>query len=232
MREPLLLPACALASGIAAGRAAPFSLLDGPAASLALALLALLLRRRAHPRAAAAVFALAFLPLGGWLATLRQPLPPPSSLQPGQDQLLSGCVVRPLAGPPDRRWFVLEAAPGALLRVTLSGGDRHPASSLIHYGRRLSFTARVREPRNFQNPGSFDYSAYLAARGIHWQATLPARSPAQSLPGRCGSAPAAFIFHLRQNSLARLDQLFPHQPFHRSPAQSLPGRCGSAPAAF
>ena len=216
MREPLLLPACALAAGIVAGREAPFSLLEGPAAALALVLLALLLRRRARPRAAAAVFALAFLPLGGYLATVRQPLPTPSHLQPGRDQLLSGCVVRPLAGPPNRRWFVLETGPGVLLRVTLSGGDRHPASDLVHYGQRLSFTARVREPRNFQNPGSFDYSAYLAARGIHWQATLPARSPAKTLPGHCGSAPAAFIFHLRQSSLARLDQLFPHQPFHRS----------------
>lgn len=221
MREPLLLPVCGLAAGIAAGRAVTFLWWDGPAAALALAALAFVIYRRARPRAAAAVFALAFLPLGGWLASIHRPVPPPSSLVPDQEQTLAGCVVRPLSGPPDRRWFVFETEPGVRLRVALSGGDRHPAAPLVDYGRRLSFTARVREPRNFENPGSFDYAAYLAARGVHWQATLSPRPAIQELAGHCGSAPAAFIFRLRQRSLARLDTLYAAQPYHRGMMKGL-----------
>ncbi|HEX9120796.1 MAG TPA: ComEC/Rec2 family competence protein [Terriglobales bacterium] len=34
------------------------------------------------------------------------------------------------------------------------------------YGERLRFPARLREPRNFGNPGAWDYRGYLAGRGI------------------------------------------------------------------
>lgn len=221
MREPLLLPVCGLAAGIAAGRAAGFSWWDGPAAAIGLAALALLLRRREHARAAIWIFALAFMPLGGWLASIHRPGAPPSALLPDQEQTLTGCVVRPLSGPPDRRWFVLETEPGVRLRVSLSGGNRHPAAARVGYGRRLSFPARIREPRNFKNPGGFDYAAYLAARGIHWQATLAPKSTVDELDGRCGFAAAAFIFRLRERSLARLDELYAGRPYHRGMMKGL-----------
>ena len=36
----------------------------------------------------------------------------------------------------------------------------------FNYGERLRFPARLREPRNFGNPGAWDYRGYLAGRGV------------------------------------------------------------------
>lgn len=36
----------------------------------------------------------------------------------------------------------------------------------LNYGDRLRFSARIRNPRNFNNPGGFDYRKYLALKGI------------------------------------------------------------------
>jgi competence protein ComEC len=46
-------------------------------------------------------------------------------------------------------------------------GDSEPAAAaLFHYGERLRFTDRLRTPRNFGNPGAWDYRDYLAGQGI------------------------------------------------------------------
>ncbi len=37
----------------------------------------------------------------------------------------------------------------------------------LSYGDRIRFLARLKEPRNFGNPGEFDYTGYLARRGIY-----------------------------------------------------------------
>src|SRR5262249_33181908 len=40
------------------------------------------------------------------------------------------------------------------------------AMRIFKYGERIRFTARLKLPRNFRNPGAFDYRGYLADRGI------------------------------------------------------------------
>lgn len=37
---------------------------------------------------------------------------------------------------------------------------------VLTYGRRISFIGKLRLPRNFRNPGAFDYEGYLHARGL------------------------------------------------------------------
>jgi predicted membrane metal-binding protein len=37
---------------------------------------------------------------------------------------------------------------------------------LFHYGERLRLPVKLELPRNFRNPGAFDYQGYLAANGI------------------------------------------------------------------
>lgn len=37
---------------------------------------------------------------------------------------------------------------------------------VYHYGDRLQLTAKLRPPRNFRNPGAFDYRGFLADRGV------------------------------------------------------------------
>ena len=50
-------------------------------------------------------------------------------------------------------------------------------------GDRLEVTARVEPPRNFRNPGAFDYAAYLRARGIALTGTIKDWRLVDTLPG-------------------------------------------------
>ena len=69
---------------------------------------------------------------------------------------------------------VPQTAVHAGMRLTLysrdeSEDDDAPETSAhrqFTYGERLRFAARLREPRNFGNPGAWDYRGYLAGRGI------------------------------------------------------------------
>jgi competence protein ComEC len=58
------------------------------------------------------------------------------------------------------------------------GRERRPACGLVRiavrhaarrwrYGERLAIEATLRRPRNFENPGRFDYVGHLARRGVH-----------------------------------------------------------------
>ena len=218
MREPLLLPVCGLAAGIVAGRLAPFHVWD-LAGAAALALLAAMLGRRGRRTAGAWVAALAFVPFGGWLADRTRPAANGEGIVAGAEQTVSGCVVRPLGGSPERPWFVLETGTGARIRVSVPA--QHQARDAFRYGRRVRITAKVREPRGFRNPGSFDYAAYLAARGIHWQAALGAKAAVEPLEGDCGSAPAAALYWVRGAALARLDRLFSGDAYQRGMMKGL-----------
>jgi competence protein ComEC len=42
----------------------------------------------------------------------------------------------------------------------------------FHVGQHLRLKANLKRPRNFLNPGAFDYVAYLAARHVQWQGTI------------------------------------------------------------
>src|SRR6202035_3897082 len=57
---------------------------------------------------------------------------------------------------------------------------------LFHYGERLRFPAKLSPPRNFRNPGAFDYRAYLAENGIVALASTKSAS-VEILPGFSGS---------------------------------------------
>src|SRR5919108_3930876 len=54
------------------------------------------------------------------------------------------------------------------------------------YGERLRVTAKLRPPRNYRNPGSFDFSDYLAEQGIIALGSGKA-TDVQVLPGFAGS---------------------------------------------
>ena len=67
-----------------------------------------------------------------------------------------------------------------------SATNSSAAMPAFHYGDRLHFIAKLRLPRNFRNPGSFDYQGYLADRDI--AALGSAKIPTvERLPGFSGS---------------------------------------------
>jgi len=103
------------------------------------------------------------------------------------------------------------------LRLTIysraeSGGDARAAAPmpLYTYGQRLRLTAKLRPPRNFGNPGAFDYRGYLAQHGI---ASLGSADQAevQVLPGFVGNRTADWRNRLRRSVLAQIHALWAPQ---------------------
>ena len=121
--------------------------------------------------------------------------------------ILSGCVVEPAVFTDDREHLVLELAPRARVRVSLSlrPGEEPPH---LHYGQNVEIEAKARLPHNFNNPGAFNYVRFLARQDIYWTASARAGTPVTILNGRCGSQLLSAVFRLREAALNRLDALY------------------------
>ncbi|MEP6961656.1 MAG: ComEC/Rec2 family competence protein [Acidobacteriota bacterium] len=211
MREPLLLPLIAFACGIVLDWALGFSPLEA-----------------AWP--GVAFVALAALPCGRWLRVLNVGLAlvfagafasawhqprqiPVIDADPREMVVAQGCVVEPTVFSNDRAQFTLELEPGARVHVQVPSYAKEAVPPEFTYGQRVEIEARFRAPHNFNNPGAFDYAAYLARQHIFWTALVPSRGTARVLPGRCGSTWRAWIFALRTAALRRIDRLYPDNDY-------------------
>jgi len=76
------------------------------------------------------------------------------------------------------------------------------------YGQRLRFTAKLRMPRNYRNPGAMDMAGYLASQGIRLTGSARAGS-VEVLPGFVGSRIGLWRSAARRSVLARIMQLWP-----------------------
>jgi len=202
--DPLILPVGAIVSGILLGRALTFSRSSAAWPAAVFVLLALL--STARLRRWCLLLALIFT--GAFANAWHRPGPRPR-IDAGSREtvLLAGCVVEPTVLAPQREQFTLELDLGARARVSLPLEDDQPLQRL-EYGQRVEIEARVRAPRNFNNPGSFDYAGYLARQKIFWTATMTRGSTARVLPGRCGWRAMAWIFALRGLALDRIERLY------------------------
>ncbi len=208
MRDPLLPPLAAFAAGVLAGRWISFEIRESLAPLAALLALCLVSLWRRARRLAIACLLSALIFAGILLVTASRAGPPPEiDVVPREVVLLAGCVVTPPVFFEDREQFVLELEPGARARVTLplKEGEAPPALS---YGQRVEVEARLRRPRNFGNPGAFDYAGYLARQRIYWLAAAPARAGLRVLPGECGSRAEKTIYDLRGAALERIEKLY------------------------
>jgi competence protein ComEC len=105
---------------------------------------------------------------------------------------LLGRVVAPPARRGDRTVLVVAAHRAGGVRV--SGRVRLTIRRSPHhwrYGDRLRAPAVLRAPRNFENPGRFDWVGHLARRGVHvtafvWDGATVARWPARGRGLRAG----------------------------------------------
>jgi competence protein ComEC len=115
-------------------------------------------------------------------------------------------VVEPPAISGERERFILELDRDARAQVTLftKPGEALPA---LRYGQNLELDGKVRPPRNFGNPGAFDYRQYLARQDIYWTVSAAAGS-VRVLPGHCGNAFQKAVMDLRQGALTRLEKLY------------------------
>jgi len=132
---------------------------------------------------------------------------PQLNAENGESLILAGCIVEPPAFTENREQFVLELAPHARVRVNfnLKEGEVAP---LLHYGQKIEIDGKIRLPRNFQNPGAFDFTRYLARQDIYWTASSSASSELKILPGECGNKFWAAIYNIRVAALDRLDFLY------------------------
>ncbi len=211
-REPLLLPCAALASGILLAHLAFFRLPDLLLpAIISLAALALVLGFRASSRAVLAVSCCCFL-VGGMATQVlhRQETRPKLDAEDGETVLLSGCVTNPPVFSPHREQFTLNLSSQAAVRVTvnLKTNDTLP----LDYGQRAEVVAKVRSPRNFQNPNAFDYEGYLAAQRIYWTGSVAGIADVHPLQGRCGSRAVGWLYTVRTWALERIRALYPNDP--------------------
>ena len=84
------------------------------------------------------------------------------------------------------------------------------AGSLYRYGQRLRFPAKLSLPRNFRNPGAFDYQGYLADHGISALGSTR-EDEVELLPGFAGSHLQALRNRVRNSVLSRVHSLWPEQ---------------------
>ena len=209
MRDPLLILFVMLALGVVLGTAVEFSPREAALPVAAFALLAIPAKRTRWVAAS-----LAMLFAGVWSQAWHRPGAPPE-LEAGSREvvLVEGCVVEPTVFSADRAQFTLELGPGARARVSLPIEDEGDRLQRLTYGQRVEVQARFRAPHNYNNPGGFDYAGYLARQHIFWNASMPRRSVAKILEGRCGIPAMRAVFALRTAVLDRIERLYPEDTY-------------------
>jgi len=220
VKHPLLGPLAALASGILLARFVPLAPRETIPAIALLLVLGTVAASRGSLRLAAICCLLGFVFAGALTAFVHAPGPPPEiEAEAREIVILAGCVVEPPAVSGERERFLMELDRAARAQVTLytKPGETLPA---LHYGQKIEVDARIRKPRNFGNPGAFDYARYLARQDIYWTASASAGA-VKIMPGTCGSRFGKFIMDLRAAALARIERLYPNDPFRSGMMQAV-----------
>jgi len=76
------------------------------------------------------------------------------------------------------------------------------------YGTRIRVRARLHPPRNFRNPGAFDYEGYLRDNGISLLGSAQA-ADVEVLPGFAGNRIALYRARVHGSIIAKIHQLWP-----------------------
>lgn len=207
-REPLIIPCAFFAAGIFASHYARFDWLE-LALGFGLFLACALACRYASKRMEWLAWGCCLCAAGAAAAEYHRPPPPPIvDADAGELLVIGGCVVESLSVRDGLGRFLLELEPGARAAVSVRAGPEDDTPNL-RYGTRVEFEGRFRRPRNFGNPGAFDYAGYLARRQTYWLISAKPHSPIRILPGNCGSRLRALIAGVRESALHRLATLRP-----------------------
>jgi competence protein ComEC len=79
---------------------------------------------------------------------------------------------------------------------------------LFRYGERIRLLVKLKQPRNFRNPGAFNYQGYLAANGIAALASAKAGAVEQ-LPGFFGNRAELWRTRMHSSIVAKVHALWP-----------------------
>jgi competence protein ComEC len=83
-----------------------------------------------------------------------------------------------------------------------------PTMRIFHYGERLRLPVKLKLPRNFRNPGAFDYQGYLAANGISALGSAKAED-VELLPGFAGNRLELWRTRMHSSIIAKVRALWP-----------------------
>jgi competence protein ComEC len=87
-------------------------------------------------------------------------------------------------------------------------GAAPPTIRLFRYGERIRLPVKMKLPRNFRNPGAFDYQGYLAANGIAALGSAKAED-VELLPGFAGSRVELWRTRIHASIIAKVHALWP-----------------------
>ncbi len=111
------------------------------------------------------------------------------------------------------------------VRLRLEGSE-HPESWALldglnlQYGEAVRVTVRLRKPRIYRNPGSFDFRRWMeSTEDIYWVGTLRDPRLVERLPGLDQRGISTLPEQIRSRLLHSIDELYPRW--------SAQGRCGS-----
>jgi len=91
------------------------------------------------------------------------------------------------------------------------GARRSQADSrALSYGQRLRFPVKLRQPRNFQNPGAWDFVGYLHQQGIAATGAVAAQK-IEILPGVTGAPAGRWLSRARRSLLGKVHTLWPEK---------------------
>jgi len=156
------------------------------------------------------------IPLEGWVVT--PPDPRPAEARDTSDPERTRLVVEVSRLRLGGRWV----ATVGQARLTVLGGPME-----VSYGDEIRGSFRLRHPRRFDNPGAFDYPAYLTSQGIFLEGWT--REPVETIQASRGSRIFALVSRLRGLLLRRLDAAMPTQEAGLLKATVLGDRSGLSP---
>jgi competence protein ComEC len=93
---------------------------------------------------------------------------------------------------------------GMRLRVYGKG----ETAQLFHYGDRMRFRAKLSAPRNYRNPGAFDYAGYLAENGINALGSVK-QNDIHLLDGFAGNRFELWRTRMHHSVVEKVRQLWP-----------------------
>jgi competence protein ComEC len=97
---------------------------------------------------------------------------------------------------------------GVRLGIYSPSSSSESAPRLFHYGERIRLPVKLKLPRNFHNPGSFDYEGYLAGNGIAALGSAKAQN-VQLLPGFSGNRFELRLTRIHSSIVAKVHALWP-----------------------
>jgi len=122
-----------------------------------------------------------------------------------QFQTLSGEIIPGRSGV---RLSIYSPHPPDAAREDLPNNEMTYGGPVFHYGDRIRFLSKLKLPRNFRNPGAFDYQGYLADHGIAALGSAKLEE-VEMLPGFYGTRLARWRSWLHRSVIAKVHELWP-----------------------